>query len=136
MVSLADYFAANRYKAKYEIGDRVFGYYKKIPFIGSVGNDGLVSEEEGPKVSIHLDLPIKVDNTYKSLIIVKHKDIKSYLKDYASEADRIDGASKTLGSGFDSRQTHQTKTKKETNEKITTNKPATKRRTSPRSNSR
>lgn len=82
MVSLAEWFGNNRYKAKYQIGDRVFGYYKKIPFIGSVGNDSLVSEEEGPRVSIHLDLPIKVDNTIKSLIIVKHKDIKSYLKEF------------------------------------------------------
>jgi hypothetical protein len=110
MPSLAEYFAANRYKARYEIGDRVFGYYKKIPFIGSVGNDTLINEEEGPRVSIHLDLPIKVDNAYKTVIIVKHKDIKSYLKDFASEAEGIAGASKTPGSGFKSRLTHQKKT--------------------------
>ena len=109
MASLADYFAANRYQAKYEIGDRVFGYYKKIPFIGSVGNDTLINEEEGPRVSIHVDLPIKVDNSYKTVIIVKHKDIKSYLKDFASEVDGRQGASKTPSSGFDSRQTHQRK---------------------------
>ena len=112
MVSLAEWFSNNRYKAKYHIGDRVFGYYKKVPFIGSVGNDSLVSEEEGPRISVMLDLPIKVDNNVRTLIIVKHKDIKGYLKDFASEADRIDGASKTLGSGFDSRQTHQTKKSK------------------------
>lgn len=132
MVSLAEWFSNNRYKAKYHIGDRVFGYYKKVPFIGSVGNDSLVSEEEGPRVSIHLDLPIKVDNDYKSLIIVKHKDIKSYLKDFALELDGREGASKTPSSGFDPRLAHQTKTKKEKNEKTTTNKPATKRRTSKR----
>ena len=135
MVSLAEWFTNNRYKAKYEIGDRVFGYYKKIPFIGSVGNDNLVSEEEGPKISVHLDLPIKVDNVYKSLIIVKHKDIKSYLKDYASDADTgIAGASKTPKSGFDSRQTHQTTAKKVKNEKTIDSKPATKRGSSKRTN--
>jgi hypothetical protein len=82
MVSLADYFAANRYKAVYSIGDRVYGKFNKTPFIGSVGNDTVINEEQGPRVSIHLDLPIKVDGEYKSVIIVKHKDIKQILKEY------------------------------------------------------
>lgn len=82
MASLADYFAANRYKAVYSIGDRVFGKFKKTPFIGSVGNDTEISMETGPQVSIHLDLPIKVDGEYKSVIIVKHKDIKQILKEF------------------------------------------------------
>lgn len=72
MVSLAEYFVKNRYKAKYSIGDRVRGVYNGVPFAGSVGNDTLISEEEGPRVSVHLDLPIEG----KSVIIVKHKDIK------------------------------------------------------------
>lgn len=76
MVSLADYFAANRYTGKWQIGDRVFGHYKKIPFIGTVGNDSVVNEIEGPRVTIHLDLPMKVDKEYKTFIIVKPKDIK------------------------------------------------------------
>jgi len=67
MASLAEYFATNRYKATWEIGERVFGYYNSIPFIGTVGNDTLISEEEGPRVSIHLDLPIDG----KHVIIVK-----------------------------------------------------------------
>lgn len=82
MVSLADYFASNRYKAVYSIGDRVYGKFNKTPFIGSVGNDTVINEEQGPRVSIHLDLPIKVDGEYKSVIIVKHKDIKQILKEY------------------------------------------------------
>jgi hypothetical protein len=76
MSNLAEYFAANRYHGKWEMGDRVFGYYKKIPFIGTVGNDTLISDLIGPQVSIFLDLPIKIDNIYKSVIIVKPKDIK------------------------------------------------------------
>ena len=80
MGSLADYFDKVTYKPKYDIGDRVFGYYMKIPFIGSVGNDTLINEEEGPRVSIHLDLPIVLDKQIRSVIIVKHKDIKSRLK--------------------------------------------------------
>ena len=79
MVSLADYFAANRYKAVYSIGDRVYGKFKKTPFIGSVGNDTVISEEQGPRVSVHLDLPIKVDGEYKSVIFVQHRDIKQIL---------------------------------------------------------
>lgn len=82
MVSLADYFEKNRYKAVYEIGDRVFGKYNKIPFIGTVGNDTVVSELEGPQVSVHLDLPMKIGKEYKTLLILKHKDIKSRLIDY------------------------------------------------------
>jgi hypothetical protein len=79
MVSLADYFAANRYKAVYSIGDRVYGKFNKIPFVGSVGNDTEISIETGPQVSIHLDLPIKIDGEYRSHIIVQHKDIKQIL---------------------------------------------------------
>lgn len=80
MGSLADYFEKNAYKPKYQIGDRVFGYYRKVPFIGSVGNDTLISEEIGPQVSIHLDIPLRLDNYNYTVIIVKHKDIKSRLK--------------------------------------------------------
>lgn len=82
MVGLAEWFANNRYQAVYQIGDRVFGKYNKIPFIGTVGNDSLISEEQGPRVSIHLDLPMKVGKEYKSIIFVTHKDIKGYLKEY------------------------------------------------------
>ena len=76
MGNVADYFERIAYKPKYQIGDRVFGHYGKIPFVGTVGNDTLISNLEGPRISILLDLPMKVDKEYKSVIIVKHKDIK------------------------------------------------------------
>ena len=76
MASQTDYFNKIGYKHTYDIGDRVVGRYKKIPFVGSVGNDRLVNEINGPEVTIHLDLPMKVDNEYRTVIIVKHKDIK------------------------------------------------------------
>lgn len=82
MANYAEYFERIGYKPKYFIGDRVFGYYQKIPFIGTVGNDSLVSLEEGPKISIFLDLPVKTADGVRKLIIVKHKDIKQILKDY------------------------------------------------------
>lgn len=76
MASLAEYFAKNRYKSKYSIGDRVFGHWNKIPFIGSVGNDTVINELEGPRITVHLDLPIKFQNKINNIVVVKHKDIK------------------------------------------------------------
>ena len=78
MASLAEYFAKNRYQAKYQIGDRVIGKWNNIPFVGSVGNDTVISEEKGPQVSVQLDLPIKYDGKVYTVLIVKHKDIKPY----------------------------------------------------------
>jgi hypothetical protein len=80
----AEYFQNNRYIAKYNIGDRVFGKYNGIPFIGSVGNDTQLNEITGPQISIQLDLPIMIDKQIKNVIIVKHKDVK-LLKDFSNE---------------------------------------------------
>jgi len=81
MASLEEYFAKHRPKPVWHIGDRVFGHWNKIPFIGTVGNDNMISELEGPRVSIFLDLPIKHDEKVYEIIFVKQKDIKR-LKDY------------------------------------------------------
>jgi hypothetical protein len=82
MGNQTDYFNRIGYKPQWHIGDRVFGHYKRIPFVGTVGNDRLINNIDGPEVTVHLDLPIKVDKDYKSFIIVKHKDIKQALKSY------------------------------------------------------
>jgi hypothetical protein len=79
MVSVAEYFAANRYTGKFQIGDRVFGHWNKIPFMGSVGNDSVVNEEIGPQVSIHLDLPIMYEGKIRNIIHVKPKAIKKLI---------------------------------------------------------
>ncbi len=76
MGNQTDYFNKIGYKPKYHIGDRVFGHWNKIPFVGTVGNDTLVNLEEGPRISVHLDLPISLTGRQHSVIIVKHKDIK------------------------------------------------------------
>jgi hypothetical protein len=81
MGSLTDYFDRIGYKPIWYIGDRVFGYWNKIPFVGTVGNDTIINETDGPRISIHLDLPIKFDKKVHHVIIVKHKDIKP-LKDF------------------------------------------------------
>lgn len=78
MPRLAEYFEKNRYKPKYKIGDRVKGMYHNIPFVGTVYNDSVVSEEQGPNVIIHLDLPLKYNNYYLNIIQVKHDNIKEY----------------------------------------------------------
>lgn len=76
MPNYAEYFEKHRPKPVWHIGDRVSGKWNKIPFIGSVGNDNMVNETEGPRVSIHLDLPIKYKDKVYTVIFVKQKDIK------------------------------------------------------------
>lgn len=71
-----DYFDKIGYKPKYQIGDRVFGKYNKIPFVGTVGNDTVINSEEGPRITVHLDLPIKIKDQIRTVLVVKHKDIK------------------------------------------------------------
>jgi hypothetical protein len=78
MSNLAEYFAKNRYQGKWQIGDRVTGKWNKIPFVGTVGNDTLINEIEGPRVSVHLDLPIKYKDKVHNFIITSPKDIKAY----------------------------------------------------------
>jgi hypothetical protein len=58
MASLSEYFSLNRYKPKFEFGTRIYAKWNKIPFVGTVYNDTVVSELEGPKLSIQLDLPL------------------------------------------------------------------------------
>ena len=76
MGNQTDYFEKIGYWPTYFLGDRVFGKWNKIPFIGTVGNDTKINDVEGPRITIHLDLPIKHKNVVYNIIIVKHKDIK------------------------------------------------------------
>ncbi len=80
MTSLAEYFAKNRYQGKWQIGDRVFGRWNKIPFIGSVGTDNVVSEEQGPRVTVFLDLPISHQGQVHNIVVVKPRDIKKLIE--------------------------------------------------------
>ena len=74
--ALSRYFENRKlYTPTYEIGDRVRGLHNGIPFTGSVGNDSLVNEDEGPRVTIHLDLPMMIDGALRNIIKAKHKDI-------------------------------------------------------------
>jgi hypothetical protein len=78
MGNQTDYFNRIGYQATWNIGDRVFGRWNQIPFVGTVGNDRLLNERDGPEITVHLDLPIRFDNKIYNVIIVKHKDIKEY----------------------------------------------------------
>jgi hypothetical protein len=80
MASLSDYFEKNAYKPKYFLGDRVYGKFHNIPFVGTVGNDRVINLD-GPEITIHLDLPMKYNGELKNFIIVKHKDVKQLLKE-------------------------------------------------------
>jgi hypothetical protein len=75
-MNLAEYFAANRPKPKYAFGDRVEGTYKKIPYVGTAYTDNMRNLDEGPRVNIHLDLPMKLESGYVNYIRVQYKDIK------------------------------------------------------------
>lgn len=81
MSSLTNYFNRQAYQPQYFIGDRVFGHWNGIPFIGSVGNDSVVSLEQGPRVSVQLDLPIKYKDQIHHVVFVKHRAIKA-LKEF------------------------------------------------------
>ena len=76
MGTQTDYFNKIGYKHTYDMGDRVIGKYQKIPFVGTVGNDRLINHTDGPEITIHLDLPMRLTDRLTSFIIVKHKDIK------------------------------------------------------------
>ena len=79
-MTLAEYFEANRPKPKYKVGDRVEGTYQGIPYVGTAYTDNMRNETEGVIVSIHLDLPMKIDKTWHTIIRVKYKDIKGLRK--------------------------------------------------------
>ena len=78
MGNQTEYFERTGYKPKYMIGDRVFGSWNKIPFAGTVGNDTQINLIEGPRVSVHLDLPIKFDGRVHNFIFVKPKELKEF----------------------------------------------------------
>jgi len=78
MSNLALYFEQHRYQPKWHIGDRVCGKWNRIPFVGTVGNDTLISQEQGPRVSVHLDLPFRYNDQVYRLLFVKPGELKEF----------------------------------------------------------
>jgi hypothetical protein len=73
MSSLTRYFErrdADLPQPRYNSGDRVFGHWNRIPFVGSV------VREIAPLVMIQVDLPVKYEGTIHNIITPKLKDIK------------------------------------------------------------
>jgi hypothetical protein len=79
MGTQTDYFERIGYQAQYQIGDRVFGYWNSIPFVGTVGNDRVI-DKTGPQVTIHLDLPIHHEQQTRNVVVVQHKDISRLIE--------------------------------------------------------
>lgn len=70
-----DYFEKTRPKPVWLIGDRVFGRWNDIPFIGTVAVDHVVSEIEGPRVSIFLDLPVFFEDAWHRMVTLKQDQL-------------------------------------------------------------
>ena len=77
MGTLAEYFAIHRPQARWTFGERVFGKFNGVPFVGTTGGEGMINEEQGSLVTVFIDLPIKVKDTWHTTFVkVKPKDIK------------------------------------------------------------
>jgi hypothetical protein len=76
MASYKDYFDRVSYQAQWHLGDRVHGRYQGQPWQGTVGSDSLISLDQGPRVTVHLDLPLKIEGEYRTMIVVKPQDLK------------------------------------------------------------
>lgn len=76
MSNVAKYFEENRYKPKYQIGDRVTGVFGGVRWVGSVGNDTLIDQDIGPVLHIHLDLPLLVGGRRQTTLVTKHDGVK------------------------------------------------------------
>ena len=74
MGNLTDWFNRDPYVSTWNMGDRVFGHWNSIPF---VGNDRVINYD-GPEVTVHLDLPIQFNKCIYNVVVVKHQDIKEY----------------------------------------------------------
>lgn len=72
----AVYFYMITYKPKYFLGDPVKGEYEGIKWKGTVANDTLISEEEGPYVLVFLDEPIMVANEERTMLKLNHDQLK------------------------------------------------------------
>lgn len=97
MSSLAEYFAANRPQPRWLGGERIEGIYNGIPFIGSVGYENMRNSDEGLMATIHLDLPIKEGDIWKTIIRVKPRTIKLRDTGLLSSLVNTDNTSKKPG---------------------------------------
>ena len=87
MSNLAEYFARNRPQPTWEFGDRVFGKFNGVPFVGTCGGEGMVNEEQGILVTVFLDLPLKHKDTWHNTFVkVEPKSLKKLL-DFSTDKE-------------------------------------------------
>lgn len=79
MGTTTDYFERIGYRPTWHIGDRVKGRWNSIPFRGTVGNDTMISETEGPRVSVHVDLPIQYRDKVYTVIFLRPQELEKFL---------------------------------------------------------
>lgn len=79
MGTTTDYFERVGYRPTWHIGDRVMGRWNRIPFRGTVGNDTMISEIEGPRVSVHVDLPIQYLDKVYTVIFLSPQELEKFL---------------------------------------------------------
>ena len=63
------------YTPRYYLGDRVRGVWRGIPFAGTAAIDHDPSGSGKPQVVVNLDLPVKVDGQWYTMIQVEHRDL-------------------------------------------------------------
>ena len=80
MGNLTEFFERNAYTPEYFLGDRVYGTWKGIPFVGSVSMDHLCLSDMEPEVIVGFDLPIKHYGTIINYVSVKHEDLHALEK--------------------------------------------------------
>jgi hypothetical protein len=74
MISQTEWFLANRYMGPRQLGERVTGVFQGVRWVGSLGNDRVVSELEGPMVTITLDLPFRVNHQTYNILVIKSQE--------------------------------------------------------------
>ena len=75
MGNLTNFFERNAYVPEYFLGDRVYGTWNEIPFVGSVSIDHISLIDMEPEVIVGVDLPIKYNGNILNYISVKHADL-------------------------------------------------------------
>ena len=76
MTTVKRYFDSIAHKPKYFLGDRVYGKWNGIPYVGTVGIESLLSLDEGPYVIVLLDLPIVRGDKIHNIVRVSPKDVR------------------------------------------------------------
>ena len=87
MPSLKTYFDKKEYKSTYVIGDRVRGSFNGIPIVGTVLVEHLVDLDIGPVIHIQLDLPIKINDKYTSIVGVRRNAEIERLPGWTTETE-------------------------------------------------